>query len=229
MITKAMIFAAGFGTRMKALTADCPKPLLTVGSITLLDHVISLARDCGIKQIVINAHYQHQKITRHVNAQPDIKVSVETSDILETGGGLKNALPLLGDEPILTLNSDLLFPDENPLQNLIENWNPNKMDALLLLIDRQNALQHHGQGDFDLKHPIAPIKRCSGSSASHVFTGAQIINPAALHNIAEQNFSISKLWDIYTQHDRVWGMNMSGRWVDVGHPEGLQYAQQLMA
>jgi len=173
-----MIFAAGFGTRMGALTAHQPKPMVKVAGKPLIDHTLALAAPLGLKTVV-NLHYLPHILEEHL-ADSGVTTLTEAPDILETGGGLRNARTHLGSGPAFTLNSDALWHGPNPLSALQAAWDPDKMDALLLLIPRENALGHKGMGDFIL-NKTGQITRGAGL----VYSGAQIIKPELTEEINE--------------------------------------------
>jgi len=217
-----MIFAAGFGTRMGALTADRPKPLLEVAGRPLIDHAINLAHDAGINQVTANLHYHSEMLTRHLSDQ-DVRLSLETPDILDTGGGLRHALPLTGEGAVFTLNPDAIWRGPNPLAQLALAWRPDSMDALLLLIPPENALGHLGGGDF-LTLPDGKLAR----GKSLVYSGAQIVKTKGLSAIKDKAFSLNRLWDVMLQNDRLFGLPYQGNWCDVGTPEGITLAEEML-
>lgn len=219
-----MLFAAGFGTRMGALTATQPKPMIKVAGKPLLEHALDLAKAAGIAKIVVNLHYLGDQIADHLQHR-DILLSWERDQILETGGGLKAALPLLGDGPVLTLNTDAVWSGQNPLTQLLAAWNPAKMDALLLLLSAEKALGHSGKGDFQLD-PLGRISRANGDSAP-IYLGAQILKTTGLSAIPEPVFSLNRLWDIAIANNRAFGLIHQGGWCDVGRPEGIALAESL--
>ncbi|MCV2892640.1 nucleotidyltransferase family protein [Lentibacter sp. XHP0401] len=216
-----MIFAAGFGTRMGALTAHQPKPMVKVAGRPLIDHTLTLAAPLGLNTVV-NLHYLPHVLEAHLAGSP-VKTITESPDILETGGGLKNALPLLGNGPAFTLNSDALWRGPNPLEALQAAWNPEEMDALLLLIPLQNALGHKGTGDFVLSDK-GQLTRGAGL----VYSGAQIIKPELTKAIPERSFSLNLVWDNLLQDGRLFGLSYTGQWCDVGSPEGITRAERML-
>ena len=219
-----MLFAAGFGSRMGDLTIHRPKPLIEVAGRPLIDHALDLAATAGIAKIVINLHYLGDQIADHLKNR-DILLSWERDQILETGGGLKAALPLLGDGPVLTLNTDAVWSGQNPLDQLLAAWDPAKMDALLLLLPAENALGHSGKGDFQLDRN-GRISRANGVSAQ-IYLGAQILKTEGLSAITEPVFSLNRLWDIAIANKRAYGLIHQGGWCDVGRPEGIALAESL--
>ena len=219
-----MLFAAGFGTRMGSLTANRPKPLIEVAGKPLIDHALNLAESAGITKIVVNLHYLGDQIATHLQNRATL-LSWERNQILETGGGLKAALPLLGDGPVLTLNTDAVWSGQNPLTQLLTAWDPAKMDALLLLLPAENALGHSGNGDFLLDHH-GRIYRANGFTAP-IYLGAQILKTQGLSAISEPVFSLNRLWDIAIANNRAYGLIHQGGWCDVGRPEGIALAESL--
>ena len=215
-----MLFAAGFGTRMGALTANTPKPLLPVARKPLLDHALDLTT--GIKTRVVNAHYHADQIETHLRGT-GVVVSVEQPDILDTGGGLKHALPRLGDEPVFTLNTDAVWSGPNPLDLLRAAWSPEEMDALLLCVPLARAVGRKGGGDFDLTDGHLSWR------GDMVYTGAQIVKTDALRDIPETAFSLHALWNTALDARRFCGIPYPGTWCDVGHPEGIRLAEEMLA
>lgn len=221
-----MVFAAGFGTRMGPLTADRPKPLIPVAGRTLLDRALALAEGQGIARTVVNAHYRAAQIAAHLAGRPGIAVRIEAPEILDTGGGLLAALPLLGAGPVFTLNADAVFTGPNPLATLRAAWDPDRMDALLLLVPADRARGRRGPGDFALD-PAGGIAR----GGAQVYAGAQILRPGRLAAIAAAQgpvFSLNRLWDVLIAEGRAFGTVHPGGWADVGHPAGIAAAEALL-
>lgn len=219
-----MLFAAGFGTRMGALTANKPKPLIEVAGKPLIDHALTIAEAAKVGKTVVNLHYLGNKIAHHLQGR-DIALSWEHRQILETGGGLKAALPLLGADTVFTLNTDAVWSGQNPLIELQAAWNPETMDALLLLLPAEKALGHSGMGDF-LLAADGRIRRAAGAAAS-IYLGAQILKTQALTAISEPVFSLNLLWDQAIAQGRAFGLIHQGGWCDVGRPEGIALAESL--
>lgn len=221
-----MLFAAGFGTRMGALTADRPKPLLPVAGRALIDHALDQADGAGIRRIAANAHYHAAQIIAHL-APRGIAVSHERDLILETGGGLRAALPLLGTGPVITLNTDAVWTGTNPLAQLLSAWDGAQMDALLLLLPAGQATGYRGTGDFLLAQD-GRISRANGAPG-HAYLGAQIIRTEGLLAISEPVFSLNLLWDRMIAEGRARGIVHQGGWCDVGRPDGIAQAEALLA
>ena len=218
-----MLFAAGLGTRMKALTANTPKPLLPVSGRTLLARSLDVIRAANLSRIVVNTHYLAGQIEAAVADQPDVLVSREHPDLLDTGGGLKKALPLLGPGPVFTLNSDSVWTGPNPLKQLRDHWDPQKMDALLLLVPKERATGHLGAGDFTVE---AQGRLTRG--ADYIYPGAQIISTDGLKWVRETAFSLNIMWDSMLLDERVYGVVHPGGWCDVGHPGGIALAEEML-
>ncbi|MCI2394705.1 nucleotidyltransferase family protein [Aliiroseovarius sediminis] len=222
MPNEAMIFAAGRGTRMGALTQTLPKPLIPVAGKPLIDHALALIDDSTIEQTIVNLHHLGDQLIDHL-ADRDITFSDETPRLLETGGGLKQALALLDGDDLVTLNSDAVWTGPNPVTVLLNAWNPDRMDALLMLIAPENAVGHKGQGDF-LMGPDGSLRRGAGLT----YTGCQIIKTAAVAGVAQDVFSLNVVWDRLLADGRVFGIEHGGRWCDVGHPEGITLAETML-
>lgn len=218
-----MLFAAGFGTRMGALTADRPKPLVPVAGRPLIDHALALADAAGLGRIAVNLHYRGDRIARHLAARRDIALSWERGPILDTGGGLRAALPLLPPGPVVTLNTDAVWTGPNPLAALAAAWDGATMDALLLLLPGAAATGHAGPGDFTL-HPDGRLTR----GGPYVYLGAGVMNPAALEGVPGPAFSLNRAWDRLIAAGRCHGLIHTGGWCDVGHPGGIALAEAML-
>lgn len=220
-----MIFAAGFGTRMGALTANRPKPLIEVAGKCLLDHALAQALP-GLR-IVVNTHYLAEQIRDHLIARPDILISDESAKILETGGGLRAAMPLLADDPVFVLNSDGVWTGENPLQQLAQAWDPARMDVLLLLLPAADFIGHQGTGDF-VMDADSRLSRAQGRPG-HTYIGAHITRTDGLSAIEQDVFSLNTLWNSAISRGRAFGLLHNGGCADVGRPEGIALAEKLLA
>ncbi|MEM9059414.1 MAG: nucleotidyltransferase family protein [Pseudomonadota bacterium] len=232
LIRTAMIMAAGFGTRMGELTRDLPKPLLPLGGMTLIDHALSHVRDAGIGSAVINLHYRGDQIREYLAGRetPRISFSVEHPEILDTGGGIVQALPVLGPNPFAVLNSDAVFHGPNPLRALMGSWDAERMDALMLMVPVTSARAYTRAGDFLLSHSGAvPERRGAAKTAPYVYSGAQIIRPEVFAEAPSGPFSTNLIWDALLERGRLRAVAYDGEWVDVGTPDGLREAQTVIA
>jgi len=206
---------------MGDLTATCPKPLIKVAGIALIDHALTIVEDADLKTVVANTHYMPEMLAAHLENR-NVSVSHEP-DILETGGGLRHALPLLGADPIFTFNTDAIWTGQNPLTTLANAWVPEKMDALLLLVSPEHARGYTRAGDFE-QAGNGSLKRGPGM----VYTGAQIIKTDGLKNISEAKFSMHELWGQMYDKGRIFGVIHKGGWCDVGTPAGIKIAEEML-
>lgn len=214
----AMIFAAGFGTRMGVLTKDMPKPLIKVAGRPLIDHTLDLTQH--LSPVVVNTHYLGNQISDHLSGS-GVKISHEDA-ILETGGGLKNALSLLGEGPVCTMNSDAIWVGGNPFDVLASHWQPD-MGALLLMKHVDNTHGRSAPGDFAMDK-MGRLTR----SGDYVYLGAQIIQTESVANFPDTAFSLNVIWDELIEKGRVYGCVYDGQWCDVGRPENITAAESML-
>ena len=217
-----MIFAAGKGTRMAPLTDVTPKPLIRVGGQTLLDRALDLGRQAGAGPVVVNIHHLGGQIRDHIAGQ-GIAVSDESDLLLETGGGLRKALPLLGGGPVITINPDVIWTGPNPISALLSAWDDTRMDALLMLVPLARTHGRQGGGDFSLDAGSHLIRK-----GDLVYGGAQIIRPDRLGEIPDAVFSLNWLWDLMIAQTRAYGLIHGGEWCDVGRPDCIPLAEGLL-
>ncbi len=218
-----MIFAAGFGTRMGALTRNTPKPLINVAGRPLIDRALDLAQAVHPRRIVANLHYLPDQLEAHL-APKQVLTTREEPDVLETGGGLRAALPLLGSGPVFTLNPDAIWSGPNPMELLKQAWDPDKMDALLMCVPIDQTIGHTGTGDFTAD-PDGRISRGPGL----IYGGTQIMKTEGLAAFPQKAFSLNLSWDQMHQAGRLFGLTYPGRWCDVGRPEGIVLAERLIS
>ena len=216
-----MIFCAGFGRRMLHLTQDRPKPMVEVGGRTMIDRAIDIGTAAGAAPIVANTHYLPEVITPRLQAR-GVTISHEPETILDTGGGLAAARPLVGPGPCWTLNPDSIFSGPNPLDLLEEAWRDG-MRALLLCVPLAQAKGRKGAGDFTLSDGRLSF------GGDHVYTGAQIIDPAVLESVPDRAFSLRRVWEALAAENALHGIAYPGAWADVGHPDGIPLAESLLA
>ncbi|WP_099825041.1 nucleotidyltransferase family protein [Oceaniglobus indicus] len=218
-----MIFAAGFGTRMAPLTDTRPKPLIEVAGRALIDRARDLATDAGLHRQVVNLHYLGAMLADHL-VSTGVALSWERDAILDTGGGLRAALPHLGDAPVATLNPDAVWTGPNPLTALLDAWHPDTMDGLLMTIPAARATGRSGGGDFTLTES-GHLTR----GGDHVYCGAQIVKTERLAEIPDHAFSLNRLWNLFADDGRLFGLTHPGGWCDVGHPAGITLAETMLA
>jgi N-acetyl-alpha-D-muramate 1-phosphate uridylyltransferase len=214
-----MIFAAGLGTRMGALTHRLPKPMIPVAGRPLIDHALAQIDHAGT--IVVNLFHHAEILQTHLRSAGT--ETIVEPERLETGGGLRHALPRLGTGPVFTLNSDAVWTGALATRQLRAAWDPDRMDALLLLVAPEHAHGHSGSGDF-LIDAQKRLRRGPGL----IYTGAQIIKTELLQDIPDRVFSLNLLWDHMLAEGRVSGVTHQGQWCDVGRPENIQTAEMLL-
>ena len=223
-----MILAAGRGLRMRPLTHKLPKPLITVAGKTMLERTFDHLNNLKISKIVVNSHYLSSLLEDFVRINyPEALISHEDM-LLETGGGIKKALPLLGKEPFFTLNGDSIWSDSESLIAMEKVWNEDKMDALLLLIPKENACGYQGSGDFFMSFENKLSRPRSDSTAPFVYMGVQIVSPRLFQNAPKGPFSINLLWDKALQKGRLCGYVHGGEWFHISTPEDLQKYEPLI-
>lgn len=228
----AMVLAAGLGTRMRPLTEHLPKPLVEVAGKTLIDYTLDRFSAFGVSRVVINVHYLADMIEAHIanRKTPKVIISDERDLLLETGGGLKKALSVLGARPVFCTNTDAILIDEpadEACMMLADAWNDFDMDALLLLIPHMSASGYDGKGDFHLRED-GTLQWRTGASAPFIYTGLQIIHPRLLENAPEGAFSLKVLWDKAMAQGRLHGIVHRGFWMHVGDPAGLKIAEDRL-
>lgn len=231
----AMVMAAGLGKRMRPLTATRPKPLIEVAGKPLIDHAFDRLRSAGVKRAVVNVHYLADSLEAHLKARVrDIEVAVsdERALLMETGGGLVQARALLGDDPIVCVNSDNLWIDgpTDAIRALAAAWDDARMDVLLLLVPLARANCHRGQGDFHLD-ALGRItgRRRPGRLAPFVYTGVQMLHPRIIVDAPQGPFSTNLFWDRAIAAGRAWGLVHQGLWFDVGQPQSIAAAEAILA
>lgn len=225
-VNTAMIMAAGKGTRMMPLTADRPKPLVEVAGTALLDHVLDHLRAAGVGRIVINAHYRASQVEEHMAAHAadfQVAISDERELLLDTGGGLVRALPLISDDPFICVNADNWWTDDgvNAFTRLMSAWDDEAMDVLMLLIPYAEANNTQGQGDFDLDADGRLSRRKPHQQAAYVWTGIQMLSKRLIVDPPSDVFSTNIFWDRAIARGRCFGLAHQGLWFDVGYPDAI--------
>jgi len=231
-IRKAMVMAAGKGTRMRPLTDTMPKPLVPFMGRPLIDHVLDRLEEAGIEEAVVNVHHFAEMLEAHLASRksPRIVISDERAELLDTGGGTKKALPLLGEDAIVTFNSDSVWAEKlgSNLANLIAAWNPERMDALLMLADTARTIGYVGRGDFDTDASGLLARRAPSATAPFMFAGVQIVKPGLFADGPDGPFSTNLIWDRLIEKGSLFGHRMSGTWMHVGAPDDLAEAEAFL-
>ena len=221
MSTSILLFAAGLGTRMGDMVKDKPKPLINVAGKTLLDHALDFTVLNGVGTRMVNLHYFGDAIREHL-AGRDIVISDESDKLLETGGGLKKALPLLISNPVLTMNTDAVWRGPTPLAQIMNAWEDH-MEALLLVVPKSRAYGHQGSGDFTI-HPDGQLIRGSET----IYTGLQMVRTDTLEAITADKFSMNILWNEISSRSSLYGTTYDGHWCDVGQPSSIPIAENML-
>lgn len=227
-----MVLAAGLGLRMRPLTLTTPKPLLAVGGRPLLDRILDHLLADGVRRIVVNVHHLPQKIEAHLAQRRDADIVISREPVLlETGGGVAKALPLLGDEPVFVINGDVLWEDgpEPALAMLRRAWDRRRMAALLLLQPTATAVGWAGPGDFLLTADGRLVRRGERPAAPYLFAGVQILDPRLFAHAPQGAFSLNLLYDRAIAEGRGFGVVHRGGWCHVGTPADIPLAERFLA
>ncbi|MBI1364202.1 MAG: NTP transferase domain-containing protein [Proteobacteria bacterium] len=233
MTTKVMILAAGRGTRLKELTANTPKPLVPVAGVRPLLRTLGLLDAHGVKDVVMNLHYLGNQIEQAV-AESSLGLSVTYTReemLLDTGGGIKHALPLLGDKPFMAINGDVIWDEENhpALQDLLKKFDGRRMDACLLVVPLKAATTHKGRGDFFIDgESRLTLRKPDQDAAPYVYTGIQILHPRFFDGLPDGPFPLVEGYRRAQEKGRLFGQVYEGTWVDMGTPEGMEAAARLL-
>jgi MurNAc alpha-1-phosphate uridylyltransferase len=229
---KAMVLAAGLGTRLKPVTDTLPKALVQVDNRALIDHALDRLEAVGVGEVVVNTHYLAEQLQAHLSGRksPVLQISHE-DDLLDTGGGIAKALPLLGDDPFLAVNADAFWLNGpyDALQRMAHTWDDDTMDGLLLLHSTVEAYGYTGLGDF-----CAPLgdgvltRRLEGEVSPWLFTGIQMLHPRLFKTAPDGAFSLNLLYDRAIESGRLHGVVHDGEWFHVGTPQGLEEAETYM-
>ncbi|MCA3245206.1 MAG: nucleotidyltransferase family protein [Tagaea sp.] len=223
-IDTGMVLAAGLGKRMRPLTDTLPKPMVPVAGRALIDRVIDRMIEADVRRVVANIHHHRATLETHLKTRRDVPVvTVHEPDLLETGGGVLNALPVLGPTPFYCANADVLWFDgpKPALRRLAEAWDDAKMDVLLLMQSAAFARGYDGRGDYFLDPAGKARRRRDPEIASFVFAGVQILHPRALAGFAPGAFSLNKVYDAAEAKGRLWGVVHDGLWFHVGTPDSI--------
>ncbi|MGU3465185.1 nucleotidyltransferase family protein [Methylobacterium sp. C33D] len=234
-VSRAFVLAAGLGKRMRPVTATVPKPLVEVAGKALLDHALDRVAEAGIANAVVNVHYLADLIEGHLARRaegaapgPATTVSDERAALLETGGGIRKALPLLGDAPFVVLNSDSFWlegPASN-LRRLIDTWDGDRMDGLLLVAPTATSLGYEGAGDFVMDPDGRLERRGERAVAPFIYAGVAILAPGLFVDTPDGAFSLNLLFDRAIGSGRLFGMRLDGQWLHVGTPEAIRAAEE---
>jgi MurNAc alpha-1-phosphate uridylyltransferase len=231
-VTAAMIMGAGLGSRMRPLTDDRPKPLVTVGGKTLIDHSLDRLVAAGVHLAVVNLHYKAEMLRAHLARRRDIEIifSDESDKLLDTGGGVVKALPHFGGTPFFVLNSDSIWVEgaTPTLPAMLAQWDAGRMDGLLLLADMQTAMGYEGTGDFVLKTGGRVARARNSTGTVYAYPGVQIVHPRLFESAPAGAFSTNVMWDRAIAAGRLFGTVLDGVWIHVGTPQARDAAEAYL-
>ncbi|MEJ1970637.1 MAG: nucleotidyltransferase family protein [Rhizomicrobium sp.] len=231
--TRAMVMAAGLGTRMRPLTDDRPKPLVKVAGKALIDHALDKLVQVGVTMAVVNVHYKAEMLKQHLAGRRDLEIrfSEETHELLGTGGGIVKALAQFEGEPFFVTNTDTVWVEGvgRALERMIARWNPDEMDGLLLLASMVTALGFEGRGDFYMSGDGHVTRVTERRLTPFAYPGVQIVHPRLFDEAPKGGFSTNRVWDIAIEKGRLYGVRLDGVWIHVGTPEAVREAEDFLA
>ena len=233
MIKTAMVLAAGHGTRMRPLTNDRAKAMVEVGGKPLIDHMLDRLADAGVERAVVNVHAHADHLEAHLKtrkAGPEIIISDERETLLETGGGMVKALPLLGSDPVLACNIDAIWTEDDApiITSLMKRWDADIMEDLLLLAPIERTLGYHGKGDFLFAHDGGLERRGERKAAPYVYAGVQITRLDRLAKEPIEPFSRNRIWNQTLEAGTIFGHPMDGFWMHVGDQQARDEAEAIL-
>ena len=233
MPNRAIVLAAGLGTRMRPYNGHVPKPLVQIGGKSLIDYSLDRLADAGVERVVVNVHHLADAVERHLASRkrPQIVISDERAELLGTGGGIAKALPQLGDAPFFLVNSDTVWLDgvKPNFARLADAFDPATMDALLLLAPTAESIGYGGRGDFAMLPDGRLRRRGEREVVPFVYAGAAILSPALFAGAPAGAFPLTPLFDRAGAKDRLFGLRLEGLWMHVGTPEAVAAAEAALA
>ncbi|MGD0316131.1 MAG: nucleotidyltransferase family protein [Xanthobacteraceae bacterium] len=232
-LNRAIVLAAGLGTRMRPYNGHVPKPLVQIGGKSLIDYSLDRLADAGVERVVVNVHHLADALERHLASRkrPHIVISDERAELLGTGGGIAKALPQLGDGPFFLVNSDTVWLDgvKPNFARLADAFDPATMDALLLLAPTAESIGYGGRGDFAMLPDGRLRRRGEREVVPFVYAGAAILSPALFAGAPAGAFPLTPLFDRAGAKDRLFGLRLEGLWMHVGTPEAVAAAEAALA
>jgi N-acetyl-alpha-D-muramate 1-phosphate uridylyltransferase len=233
MPNRAIVLAAGLGTRMRPYNGHVPKPLVEIGGKSLIDYSLDRLADAGVESVVVNVHHLADILERHLapRQRPQIVISDERGELLGTGGGIAKALPKLGEAPFFLVNSDTVWLDgvKPNFRRMADAFDPQTMDALLLLAPTANSIGYTGRGDFAMLPDGRLRRRRENEVVPFVYAGAAVLSPAMFANAPKGAFSLTLLFDRAVERARLYGLRLEGVWMHVGTPEAVAAAEAALA
>ena len=230
---KALVFAAGFGTRMRPITLTLPKPLVRIGGTTMLDHMLDRLAESGVDEAIVNVHWLADQIEDHVEGRraPRIIISDERELLLDQGGGIVKVLPEFAGKPFFICNTDALWIDDREPQvaRLARAWDGAKMDVLLLLADMKTSVGVEGRGDFFRDAQGRLSRPAPGEAAPYVYSGVGIIKSSLFEDSPAGPFRLAPTFFAAAEKGRLFGLTLEGRWLHVGSPDMIEEAEKIYA
>ena len=234
-IEDAMVLAAGLGTRLRPITDTMPKPLVPIAGKPMIDYGLDALAEAGVKRAVVNVHHFADQMTAHLagRAVPQIILSDETDQLMNSGGGLARGLKLLGRDPVLVMNADLFWIGEAPgqktnLQRLAEGFDPGSMDMLMLCVKLEDTTGHNGKKDFSLDAEGRLTRYAEESGTPVVYAGALALMPGLLDDAPDDAFNLNIYFDRAIEKGRLHGIMLEGHWITVGTPEAIGAAEAVI-
>lgn len=228
----AMVLAAGIGKRMRPITATIPKPLVEVGGKALIDYGIDALLRNGVERLVVNVHYLPDLVRAHMRKRRDVRVDIsdESDALLESGGGIAKALPLLGDEPFYVINSDTFWIEgyRDNLDLMAAMWDEAEMDILLLIADMKRSTGYDGRGDFVMDVEGRLTRVDERDMSPFIYAGAAIIHPRAFEGFGTERYSLNRVFDRAIENRRLFGVRLDGLWLTVGTPDAIAAAERVL-
>ncbi|KAB0682894.1 nucleotidyltransferase family protein [Aureimonas leprariae] len=225
----AMVLAAGLGKRMRPITSTIPKPLVEIRGKALIDYGLDALERAGVRRAVVNVHYLADLMQAHLRRRKGIEIAVsdERDALLESGGGIVRALPLIGSEPFYVVNADTFWIDgyRDNLELMAEIWDEARMDVLLLIADMRQATGYDGRGDFTMDVEGRLTRVAERDMSPFIYAGAAILKPELFAGMAEEKFSLNRIFDRAIEADRLFGVRLDGLWFTVGTPEAIPLAE----
>jgi MurNAc alpha-1-phosphate uridylyltransferase len=230
---KALVFAAGLGTRMRPITLNLPKPLVRIGGRAMLDHVLDRLAESGVAEAIVNVHWLADQVEDHLRdrATPLVRISDERALLLDQGGGIVKVLSEFAGKPFFICNTDALWIDdpEPQVARLARAWDGETMDVLLLLADMKTSVGVEGRGDFFCDAQGRLTRPAPGQPAPYVYSGVGIIKSSLFEGCAEEPFRLAPFFFAAAEQGRLFGLPLEGRWLHVGSPEVIDEAEKVFA
>lgn len=234
-IEDAMVLAAGLGTRMRPITDTIPKPLVPIAGKAMIDYGLDALAQAGVKRAVVNVHHFADQMIAHLASrkEPEIILSDETEQLMNSGGGLAKGLKLLGRVPVLVMNADLFWIGETPgqpsnLDRLVEAFDLERMDMLMLCVKLEDTTGHNGKKDFSMDTAGRLARYQEGDGTPFVYAGAFALMSSLFDDAPDDAFNLNIYFDRAIEKGRLYGIVLEGHWITVGTPEAIGQAEAVI-